>query len=59
MFVIQRLPDGAFATPPGSVRSYTSRLQDARVYETWAEAERDRCENERIRTMEEVMRCRK
>lgn len=35
--------DGKFVTPPGSHRSYTGKLQEARVFATREAAERERC----------------
>ena len=48
-YVIQRVTDGAYVSPRGQARSYVQRLQDALVYPTRAEAERERCiGNERV-----------
>lgn len=47
-----------FVARPGSEHSYTRSLQNARVFASEAEAERDRCvESERVMTVEEAMRC--
>lgn len=47
MFVIKRLPDGAYAAPPGEQHSYTKQLQRARTFGTREAAERELCpENE-------------
>ncbi len=48
MYVIVR-DDGKFVTPPGSAHSYTGKLQEAQVYTTKGEAERNACvDNERV-----------
>jgi hypothetical protein len=40
--------DGRYVARPGSEHSYTRRLQNARVYDTRPEADRDCCSNERV-----------
>lgn len=56
-YVIQRVTDGWFVTPPGSAKSYTKHLQHARVFPTREAAARDLCVgNERILTVDEAMR---
>lgn len=48
-FVLQRTTDGKWVAEPGSHNSYVSKIENARVFKTRAEAEKDRCpENERI-----------
>ncbi len=42
LYVIQRA-DGMFVAKDGSEHSYTDRLQDAQVYQTREDAERNRC----------------
>jgi hypothetical protein len=57
-YVIQRT-DGkvAYVTRSGSLHAYTTRLQDARVFPTREEAERELCwGNERVLSLEEAMR---
>jgi hypothetical protein len=47
MYVIQRIPDGAYVAQPGAAGSYTRALQHARTFPTREAAERERCvENE-------------
>jgi hypothetical protein len=46
-FVIQHTETGKYVSRPGSLRSYTNRLEDARVFRTREDAEKERCvENE-------------
>ncbi len=52
--VLKRIEDGKYVTPPGSARSYTDRLQHARVYSSPEEAERERCGNETIVPVEDA-----
>lgn len=41
--------DGKFVAPPGQEKSYTDKLQHARVFSTRAEAELERCKgNEQV-----------
>jgi len=48
-YVIQRVEDGAFVAPRGQAKSYVKGLQDARVFQSFEAAERERCiENERL-----------
>ena len=55
MFVIQR-NDGAFVTRPGAVSSYTTRLEEARVFASQAEAALELCvKNERIVNVEDIL----
>lgn len=46
-YVLKR-DDGKYVTPPGSNWAYTTLLQNARVFDTREEAEREKCGNERI-----------
>lgn len=48
MYVIINNDTGKYTTPPGSERSYTDKLQDARTFATRDAAERECCGNERI-----------
>lgn len=43
MYVIKRVPDGAYVALPGSRGSYTSYLQRAQTFHSREEAERHRC----------------
>lgn len=48
-FLLMRTTDRKFVTMPGSEHSYSAAIEDARVYSTREEAEKDRCvENEVI-----------
>jgi hypothetical protein len=57
-YVIQRTdrPNDWYVSPPGSLASYTPKLQDARVFPTREAAELEKCGNERVLTLEEAMR---
>jgi len=55
MYVLKRNEDGKFVALPGSKKSYTSNLRDARQFVTREEAECDRCGNERIVNTEELL----
>lgn len=58
MYVIQR-EDGAYVTNPGSERSYSKFLQDARLFDTREQAEREVCPgNERILDMGQAFKSR-
>lgn len=46
--VIFRTSDGQYVAKSGQKRSYTEKLQDAKVYRTKESAEKDACENERV-----------
>lgn len=55
MFVLKRIDDGAYVAVPGAVKSYTMRLEEAKVFGSWQEAERNRCiENEYIVPLSDV-----
>lgn len=54
-FVIRR-DDGKYVARPGSAHSYTSKLEEARLFATREAAERDCCGNERIIPLAEVFR---
>lgn len=58
MYVLVRTEHGKteFVARPGRDHSYTDRPQDAQIFVTHEEAERYRCGNEVIRTVEEAMR---
>jgi len=56
MYVIQRISDGKFVTPPGSPRSYTKDLRKAVTFSTQEDADEGRCpENERVVPLEAVV----
>ena len=53
MYILKRVPDGAYVAKKGSRGSYTPYLQRARVFATIEEADRNRCvENEVIVSIE-------
>lgn len=43
MFVLQHNETGKYVARPGSERSYTNRLEEARVFRTLEGAEAERC----------------
>lgn len=55
LYVIQR-NDGKFVTPPGGNKSYTEYLQHARTFNTAAAAQRECCENETVRSLDECVK---
>lgn len=56
MYVIRRIPDGAFVAPSGRKASYARSLQHARIFPTRESAERDRCpENERVYAVSDLL----
>jgi hypothetical protein len=49
MFVIQHDETGKYVARPGSLRSYTNRLEGAQVFRHREQAEKERCvENETL-----------
>lgn len=56
MYVIVRTDDGKFVTPPGSNRSYTALLQQARTFESREAAARECCSNEHPEQVEHLLR---
>lgn len=49
MYVIKRIPDGAYVAPSGSHSSYTRDIRRARTFSSREATERECCsENERI-----------
>ena len=56
MYVIQR-HDGKFVTYAGQANSYTTKLQNARMFERREAAERETCrENERVVDVRDILR---
>jgi hypothetical protein len=57
LYVIRRTDrGGGWVTLPGSPGSYTHKLQDAKVWHSREEAERERCiDNEVAESLEEVL----
>ena len=47
--------DGKYAARSGMKHSYTRRLEYARVFSTRESAERERCENETIRRVLDIV----
>lgn len=45
-YVLRRNEDGKFVTAPGSAKSYTTRIENARRFATLEEANRNKCGNE-------------
>lgn len=56
MYVIQRSEDDKYVAPPGSVHSYTHDITKARIFSTRDKAEGDKCENERIVDVHNIIR---
>ena len=55
-FVLVRTSDGKYVAPPGQERSYTERLEDARVFASREMAERERCvDSEYVRSLESLL----
>ena len=49
MYVIRRTDQGGgYVSKPGSKRSYTKKLEAARVYPTRSEADADRCPDNEV-----------
>lgn len=47
-YVVINSDTGKYVSRPGSARSYTTRLENARIFDTREQAERDKCGNEYI-----------
>lgn len=45
---LKRDEDGKYVTRPGSDKSYTTKLDDARIFASRADAEAEACGNETI-----------
>ena len=55
-FVLVRASDGKYVAPPGRQRSYTGRLEEARVFASREAAERERCaDSEHVRSVESLL----
>ena len=55
MYVLVR-NDGKYVARPGSARSYTGRLEEARTFSTSDKANADRCvENERVVPLDSLL----
>lgn len=55
IYVLRRDEDGAYVAPPGRRRSYTKALRQARTFNTRADAEGQRCGNERVVPVRELL----
>lgn len=53
-YVIRRSRDGKFVALPGSKRSYTSDIDQARAFDTEEEAKADCCSNEYVQKLQYV-----
>lgn len=54
-YVLKNMDTGKWVTLAGLAHSYTSKLQHARKFESRDEANRNRCGNEHIQTLEEAV----
>ena len=55
MFVIWNPEARKYVSQPGSRSSYTAKLELARTYPTKEAAERECCDNERVRSVADIM----
>jgi len=56
-YILKRQPDGWYVAKVGARKSYTPKLQHARMFQSRDAAEGDRCpDNETITTVEDEMR---
>lgn len=56
MYIIRNIETGKYVARSGSLRSYTSRLEDARTYVTRSHAEKDRCpSNEAVYSVTDML----
>ena len=56
MYVIVRSEGGNFVSKPGSKYSYTNNILGARIYQTVSEAERDKCGNEYVCSVYDIIK---
>lgn len=54
MYVIVR-NDGMYVAKPGRECSYTKMLENARIFRIRDKAERERCGNETVRSVESIL----
>lgn len=54
-FVLVRIPDGAYVARSGSIHSYTRKLEQAQVFKSRENANQNRCVNETIQSLEELL----
>ena len=55
MYVLKRVDDGTYVTPPGQRASYTRFFQHARVFDSATAAQREACDNEIVVTVSQEM----
>ena len=56
MYVLKRNEDGAYVSKPGSHNSYTTRLENAQVFDTKEKAEGNACGNEHAMSVDNILR---
>ena len=54
-YVIINNNSGKYVTPSGSEKSYTSALQNARLFSSYDEAKRNCCGNERVESLASIL----
>jgi len=55
IYVIKNNTTGQYVTRPGSLRSYTRSLEQARTFESREVAEADSCGNERVLSVADLL----
>jgi len=55
MYVLKRIEDGKFVSKPGSKWSYTFDLKKARIFSSKENAERDKCGNEIVVSVHDIL----
>lgn len=53
-FVLVR-DDGKYVARSGSLHSYVARLEDAQIFSTYAAADQNRCGNERVKDVADIL----
>jgi hypothetical protein len=54
-FVLVKHEDGKYVSRPGSLHSYTKRLEKALVFTTRAAAEKSKCGNESVVDLDQLL----
>lgn len=54
-YVIINNDNGKFVTPTGSKKSYTSALQNARIFSSYDDAKKNCCGNERVESISSIL----
>jgi hypothetical protein len=54
-YLIQRVEDGKFVTPPGSLNSYTGSIRRGRLYPSYEAAKAECYENERPVCLDDLL----